>query len=181
MTDFAARSIRRPRGLGPSRRASKTTSANSTGTRGTHRTASGSVSGIRPLWHLDRMIAIRPGAAWLYARRLRVLQLSGFDVHADEKQFRSLASPAELVAWDSEEAVRHEASANWSAAMPYFDRLVAAMPADDWLRHRRGARARSTRSLARGIRRALPLHQAGVYPAIPLPRTHPGSASERVI
>ena len=91
------------------------------------------------LWHLDRMIAINPDTAWLHARRLRISASSGHDDNAEEKQFRSLASSAELVAWDSEEAVRHEASADWSAAIPCFDRLVAAMPEDDWFRHRRRA------------------------------------------
>ena len=114
------------------------------------------------LWHLDRMIALRPDDAWLYARRARVRRSSGLDATADLGRFRDLASPAQHEAWDSEEAIRHEAAEDWPAALACYDRLVAAMPGDDWLCHRRAQVPRSSRSLAVSSRRAHPMRSTRV-------------------
>jgi serine/threonine protein kinase/WD40 repeat protein/tetratricopeptide (TPR) repeat protein len=93
------------------------------------------------LWHLDRLIAARPDAWFLHARRARAWLLSDkFDkAAADYQQAERLGSREQVLDFQGHCAIDCTAAERWLAALWYLDRLIAARPDDRLLHEDRAA------------------------------------------
>ncbi len=88
------------------------------------------------IWHLDRLIAARPGDWFLYARRARAWSSSDqFDkAAADYQQAVRLGSREQVLDFQTHCVVDCTKAERWVEALWYLDRLIAARP-DDWTLH----------------------------------------------
>jgi hypothetical protein len=93
------------------------------------------------LWHLDRLVALRPDDWLLYARRGRAWSLSDqFDKAADDFQKAERFSSREHVLDFQTHCVLDCTKAeHWAAALWYLDRLIAARPQEESLQLDRAA------------------------------------------
>jgi Flp pilus assembly protein TadD len=93
------------------------------------------------LWHLDRLIAVRPDDWFLFARRARVWASSGKFASAasDYQQAERLGSRAQLFDFRAQCVVDCTEAERWAEALWYLNRLIAARPDDGALREERAA------------------------------------------
>jgi WD40 repeat protein/serine/threonine protein kinase/tetratricopeptide (TPR) repeat protein len=79
------------------------------------------------LWHLDRLLALRPDDGLLYARRARAHAAAGRwdSADADYTRARKYLSAAQLTDEYAHRAVDAQEAGQWSVALGYLDRLVA--------------------------------------------------------
>jgi tetratricopeptide (TPR) repeat protein len=132
------------------------------------RQAEQSGNAFAALWHLDRLVALRP-SDWLpYARRARVL--GGGDewsrAAADYAAAKARGAGEALPAWYAQRAAACAAGGRWSEALWYQGRLLACRPGDGellaeraWMHGRLGQRAEADADLARAV-------ESGVDPAV---------------
>ena len=92
-------------------------------------------------WHLDRLIAARPGDWFLYARRARAWSRSDqFDrADADYRQAERLGKREEVLDFQTHCVVDCTEAERWAEALWYLDRLIAARPDDASLHEDRAA------------------------------------------
>jgi serine/threonine protein kinase/WD40 repeat protein/tetratricopeptide (TPR) repeat protein len=93
------------------------------------------------LWHLDRLIAARPGDWLLHARRGRAWSLSDqLDKAADDFQTAErLSSRDQVLDFQTHCVLDCTKAERWTAALWYLDRLIAARPKDGSLHLDRAA------------------------------------------
>ena len=95
------------------------------------------------LWHLDRLIALRPGVWSDHARRSATDQALGHleEAAADAARAEALGPPDRLRAWrahlDLAAALAAARAGRWAEAIPPLDRLVEARPRDPAFGRRR--------------------------------------------
>ncbi len=96
---------------------------------------------VAALWHLDRLIAARPGEWTLLARRARVQSAANAYAAAegDYEQAARLAPPAAVADWQAQCVVGAVEAGRLEEALWYLDRLVTARPSDWALRDDRSA------------------------------------------
>jgi WD40 repeat protein/tetratricopeptide (TPR) repeat protein len=93
------------------------------------------------IWHLDRLIAVRPEDWFLYARRGRAWSLSDkLDKGAaDYEQAERLGKREDVFDFQVQCVFDCTKGERWAAALWYLDRLIAARPEDGLLREDRAA------------------------------------------
>jgi WD40 repeat protein len=89
------------------------------------------------VWHLDRLIALRPEDWVLDARRGRAHSVAGQleQAAADYVRAREHAAGDALLHWYQHRAVDCKVAEQWPAALWYLDRVAQVLP-DDWMTHR---------------------------------------------
>src|SRR5260370_31941176 len=87
-------------------------------------------NGFTARWHLDRLIALRPGDWLLYARRARTLTEEGRpDLAADNyRRARDLAPGEALSDWYRHRAWVCRSRERWESALWYLDCLLEEHP-----------------------------------------------------
>jgi WD40 repeat protein/tetratricopeptide (TPR) repeat protein len=110
-------------------------------------------------WHLDRLIAARPGIGLLHARRARARLWEGDAASAGADIDRALAlGPRDrILDWMAHRALDFHADGRSADAMRLLDRLIAERP-DDWLAY--SLRAEDLGALGRGSDREADLERA---------------------
>ena len=111
-------------------------------------------SAFAAIWHLDRLIAARPGDWLLHARRARAQSaLDEFEkAAADYQQAERLSSREQILDFQSRCVVDCTRAERWAEALWYLDRLIADRP-DEWSLHASTARRFTAGSAARPIAR----------------------------
>jgi tetratricopeptide (TPR) repeat protein len=92
------------------------------------------------IWHLDRLIAQRPGDWLLYARRADALRAAGQvrQAEADYALAREHGTGQQLAYWYEHRAVDARVGRQWTTALWYLDRLLPEAPRN-WALHREQA------------------------------------------
>jgi tetratricopeptide (TPR) repeat protein len=98
-------------------------------------------SAFAAIWHLDRLIAARPGDWFLYARRARAERaLDQFDKAAvDYQKAERLGNRGDVLDFQTHCVLDCTRAERWAEALWYLDRLIVAWPDDRTLREDRAA------------------------------------------
>jgi WD40 repeat protein/Flp pilus assembly protein TadD len=93
------------------------------------------------IWHLDRLLAVRPNDWSLYARRASAWALSqAYDqAHADYAEAERLSSREQVLNFQSHCVLECINAGRWAEALWYLDRQIAARPGDASLHQDRAA------------------------------------------
>jgi WD40 repeat protein/tetratricopeptide (TPR) repeat protein len=100
------------------------------------REAEQNASAFAAIWHLDRLIAARPGDWYLYARRARAAAaLNDFKkVAADYQEAHRLGPRDQVLDFEAHCVIDCTKVERWTEALWHLDRLIAARPGD-WTLH----------------------------------------------
>jgi WD40 repeat protein len=90
-------------------------------------------NGVAALWHLERLIVLRPADWVLHARKAHAHLGAGraAEAVAAAAQAKERATAEEILHWDQHRALDCLLTGQWSPALWYLDRVQAAVP-DDW-------------------------------------------------
>jgi tetratricopeptide (TPR) repeat protein len=87
------------------------------------------------LWHLDRLVSLKPDDAWARGRRARLLVGAGRfpEAEAEYSRVAELTTPEQAVNWQHHAAMACDVGERWAAARWFYDRLLAADSSDGQL------------------------------------------------
>jgi WD40 repeat protein/tetratricopeptide (TPR) repeat protein/tRNA A-37 threonylcarbamoyl transferase component Bud32 len=99
------------------------------------RTAETAGRDFTALWHLDRLVSLKPDDAWVRGQRARLLVAAGRfpEAEAEYSRVAELTTPEQAINWQHHAAIMCDLSDRWAAARWFYDRLLAADSSDGQL------------------------------------------------